>query len=138
MDKALGYLALARKGGRVELGEEPVNAVTRANRAALVLVARDASEHTWRRAKSFVAGTQQPCLRLPYSKDEMGQAVGRMALSIAAVTDPALALALVRAMPQPDSEILQALESRTNRLRQRQKEAQASVRNRRFGVKKEH
>ena len=30
MDKALNYMALARKAGRIELGEEPVNAITRA------------------------------------------------------------------------------------------------------------
>ena len=59
MDKALNYLALARKAGRIELGEEPVGACARAQKARLVVVASDATDHTWRRAKSFVAGTQQ-------------------------------------------------------------------------------
>ena len=68
MDKALNYMALARKGGRIELGEEPVGAAARAQKARLVLVASDASDHTWRRAKSFVAGTQQQCLLLPLSR----------------------------------------------------------------------
>ena len=76
MDKALNYLAIARKAGLAELGEEPVGAVTRAGKGYLVAVASDASDHTWRRAKSFVAGTEQQCVRLPYSKDEMGMAVG--------------------------------------------------------------
>ena len=58
MDKALNYLALARKGGMAELGEEPVGAITRAGKGYLVTVASDASDHTWRRAKSFVAGTE--------------------------------------------------------------------------------
>ena len=53
MDRALNYLALARKAGRVELGEEPVGAAARAQKARLILVASDASDHTWRRAKSF-------------------------------------------------------------------------------------
>ena len=87
MDKALNYLALARKGGMAELGEEPVGAITRAGKGYLVVVASDASDHTWRRAKSFVAGTGQVCIRLPYSKDEMGAAVGRQELAIAALTD---------------------------------------------------
>ena len=30
MDKALNYMALARKAGRIELGEEPVGAAARA------------------------------------------------------------------------------------------------------------
>ena len=72
MDKSLNYMALARKGGRMELGEEPVGAAARALRACLVVVAGDASDHTWRRAKSFVAGTNQQCIRLPFSNTEPG------------------------------------------------------------------
>ena len=101
MDKALNYLALARKGGIAELGEEPVGAITRAGKGYLVLVASDASDHTWRRAKSFVAGTEQQCIRVSFSKDELGFAVGRTSLAIAAVTDPALALALVMFLHPP-------------------------------------
>ena len=75
--KALNYLSLARKGGMAELGEEPVGAVSRTGKAYVVLVASDASDHTWRRAKSFVAGTDQQCIRLDVTKDEMGFAIGR-------------------------------------------------------------
>ena len=94
MDKALNYLSLGRKAGRIELGEEPVGAAARAKKARLVLVASDAGDHTWRRAQSFVAGTEQILLKVPYTKDELGQAIGRTALAMAAFTDPAMALAL--------------------------------------------
>ncbi len=138
MDKALGYLSLARKAGLVELGEEPVGGAARAGKALLVTVAADASPHTWRRAKSFVAGTQQQCLRLPCSKDAMGLATGRTSLAIAAFTDAALALAFVKAMPQtPDTQAAaQELESRVQRQKQRQKEARAHEKNRQTGKKK--
>jgi len=46
MDKALNYLALARKAGRVELGEEPAGATARAQKARLIVVAGDATDHT--------------------------------------------------------------------------------------------
>lgn len=135
MDKALNYLGLARKAGLCELGEEPVGAITRAGKARLVVVAKDASDHTWRRALSFVAGTSQPCLRLPFTKDEIGLAVGRTSLAIAAFTDPALALAFVKALGQPEkhSQLLEELEERTRRTRQRQKEAKAHQRNKQLG-----
>lgn len=134
MDRALSYLALARKAGLIELGEEPVGAVTRAGKASLVVVAKDASDHTWRRSLSFVAGTRQQCLRLPFTKEELGLAVGRQELAIGAVTDPALALSFVRALPQlPGGEILPALEELAQRQRSRQKEAQAHKRNVRRG-----
>lgn len=138
MDKVLNYLGLARKAGKAELGEEPVNAATRAVHAALVIVAGDASDHTWRRAKSFVAGTDQCVLRLPHTKDQLGFAVGRQELAIAALTDPAMAQALVKALPQNESTaaVLEALEEKVRRVRQRQKEARAHQRNVRFGKKK--
>ena len=138
MDRALNFLALARKAGRIELGEEPVGAAARAQKARLVIVANDATDHTRRRAESFVAGTQQICLQVPYSKDDLGMAVGRTALALAAFTDPALALSFVKALPQPErySAQIADLEKRTQRLRQRQKEAKAHEKNVRFNKKK--
>ena len=137
MDRALNYLALGRKAGLIELGEEPVGAAARAQKARLVLVAQDAGDHTWRRAKSFVAGTNQLCLKVPYTKDELGMAIGRTSLAIAAFTDPAMARAFVKALPQPEkySEELASLEERTRRVQQRQKEAKAHQRNKQTGRK---
>ena len=138
MDKALNYLALARKAGRIELGEEPVGAAARAQKARLVMVASDASDHTWRRAKSFVAGTNQQCVKLPYTKDELGTAVGRTSLAIAAMTDPAMALALLKSLDDPEAykEAMEDLAGRTKRIRQRQAEEKAHQRNKRFGNKR--
>ena len=135
MDKALNYIALARKAGRIELGEEPVGAAARAQKARLVIVAEDASGHTWRRALSFVAGTGQECIRIPYSKDDMGLAIGRSALAIAAFTDAALALAFVKALNQPEKykAVLESLDKRTRRILQHQEEEKAHQRNKRFG-----
>ena len=138
MDKALNYLALARKAGRIELGEEPVGAAARAQHARLVVVAKDASDHTWRRAKSFVAGTNQQCVKVPFSKDELGMAVGRTSLAIAAMTDPAMALAFLKALGQPETykEAMENLDKRTQRILQRQKEEKAHQQNKRFGRSK--
>ena len=138
MDKALNYLSLARKAGKAELGEEPVGAAARALHAHLIIVAGDASDHTWRRAKSFAAGTNQQCLRLNSSKDEMGMAIGRTSLAIAAITDAAPALALVKALPEPEKNraAIEALEQKAKKLSQRRKEARAHQRNVRMGKKK--
>ena len=138
MDKALNYLALARKAGRIELGEEPVGAAARAQKARLIVVASDATDHTRRRAQSFVAGTQQICLQVPFNKDQLGQAIGRSALALAAFTDPALALAFVKALGEPERYAAQiaSLDTRTKRIQQRQKEAKAHEKNVRTGKKK--
>ena len=138
MDKALNYLALARKGRMCELGEEPVGDITRALKGHLVLVASDASDHTWRRAKSYVAGTDQQAIRVKYTKEELGMVVGRQSLAIAAITDVALAVALVDALGEPEKHkaVLEVLTAKAAKQKQRQAEAKAHQRNVRKGKKK--
>ena len=138
MDKALNYLALARKGGLAELGEEPVGAVARTGKAYAILVAGDASDHTWRRAKSYAAGTDQQCIRLECTKEEMGFVIGRTSLAIAAITDVQLALALVKSLGQPEKykASLEVLEEKAAKAKKRQAEAKAHTRNVRMGKKK--
>lgn len=135
MSKALNYMSLARKGGLIELGEEPVGGAARAGHARLIVVASDASDHTWRRAKSFAAGTNQQCIKVPFTKDEMGLAIGRSSLAIAAFVDPAMALAFVKALDDQERyrEVLEALDTKSRKLRQRQTEAKAHERNVRTG-----
>ena len=138
MDKSLNYLALARKAGCAELGEEPVGAMSRTGKAYLILVASDASDHTWRRAKSFAAGTAQQTLRVRFTKDEMGFAIGRTSLAIAAITDAALALALVQALGEPEKHkaVLESLSEKAAKLKKRKDEAKAHKKNVRMGKKK--
>jgi len=138
MDKALNYLALAKKGRLAELGEEPVGAIAREGKAYVILVAGDASDHTWRRAKSFAAGTAQQCVRLSSTKEEMGFVVGRTSLAIAAITDVQLALALVKSLGEPEKhkDVLAVLEEKAAKAKKRQAEAKAHQRNVRKGKKK--
>lgn len=137
MDKALNYLSLARKAGLAELGEEPVGDITRAGKGYAVVVASDASDHTWRRAKSYCAGTDQQCVRLPYTKEELGLAVGRTSLAIAAVTDASMALAMLQSLPEPGKyqAAIAVLEQKSQKLRKRRQEAKAHLRNVRKGKK---
>ena len=133
----MNYLSLARKAGKAELGEEPVGAAARAGKAYLILVAQDASDHTWRRAKSFAAGTEQQVLRVKATKDELGRSIGRESLAIAAITDAALALAMVKAMEPAEAvaQVTAVLEAKAARLAKRAQEAKAHQRNVRKGKK---
>ena len=137
-NKALNYLALAKKGRLAELGEEPVGAIARAGKAYVILVASDASDHTWRRAKSYAAGTEQQVVRLSCTKEEMGFVVGRTSLAIAAITDPQLALALVTALGEPETykQAIEVLTNKATKAKKRQAEAKAHQRNVRMGKKK--
>lgn len=137
-NKALGLLSLARKGGNVEAGEEPVGAVCRANRARLVLLAADASDHAVRRVQSYVSGSKQPYLQLPYSKAELGNAIGRTECAMVALTDVRLSLAFVKALGEPErhAALLEELGSRSRRVTIRQQEERNHQQNIRHGVKK--
>ena len=138
LNKALNLLSLARKGRRIEVGEEPVGATARAGKARLIVIASDASGHTVRRVQSFVAGSEQPYLQIPYNKDALGRAVGRTSCAIAALTDAQLAVAFVKALgtPEEHAELLELLEHKARRIRQRQAEAKAHRDNIRHGKKK--
>jgi len=101
-------------------------------------VAGDASDHTWRRAQSFAAGTRQQCVRLPHTKDEMGMTIGRSALAIAAITDASMALALVESLGQPEKHtaVLEVLRDKAAQTQKRKAEAKAHQRNIRKGRSK--
>lgn len=137
MDRSLNVLSLARKAGLAELGEEPAGAAAREGHAYLILVASDASDHTWRRAKSYAAGTEQQCIRVNYTKDKLGMAIGRQELAIAAITDPGMGLSFVESLGQPEKfgAVAEVLLGKKKRMQQRKKEAKAHVRNVRKGRK---
>ena len=65
-------------------------------------------------------------------------AVGRTSLALAAFTDPALALSFAKALPQPENyrAVIESLDSRTRRIRQRQQEQKACQRNKAHGKKR--
>jgi ribosomal protein L30E len=115
-----------------------VGAITRTGKGYLVVVAGDASDHTWRRAKSFVAGTSQQCIRLKCTKEELGFVVGRTSLAIAAITDAPLSLALVKSLGEPEKykDAIAVLEEKVQKLKKRQAEAKAHKKNVRMGKKK--
>ena len=98
---------------------------------------RETRPHTARRAKSFVAGTAQPLLTLPYSKDELGDALGTTSCALAAITDVRLAQAFVKTLDAPEqyAALLQDLEIRVQRVEKRRAEEKAHRRNVRFGKK---
>ena len=136
-NKSLGLLSISRKGGNIVLGEEQVGAQARAGRARLVVLASDAGGHTVRRARSFVEGTAQPLLTIPFTRDELGDALGTTSCAIAAITDVRLAQAFVKTLGEPEkyARLLNDLDIRVHRVEQRRAEEKAHRKNTRFGKK---
>lgn len=126
MDKILHLIGLARKAGKLEIGEEPVGASTRARKARLVLLAGDAAENSVRRARHFVAHGAAVLVETSYTKAELGDAVGRTSCAMLALTDAGLSAALVKGLagadPERYGEAAALLEKRADKVRERQKE----------------
>ena len=137
MNKALNLLGLARKGGNIELGEDGCAAACRSSKARLLILASDAGDSVSHRAGYFVRSGKPPLIRVDYTKDEMGTALGRNVCPIAAVTDVRLALAFVKAMGDDArwAKVLSVLEEGAARVEKRRQEEKAHQRNLRFGKK---
>ena len=95
---ALGLLGLARKAGKLELGEEPAGAACRGRKARLVLLAADAAENTTAKAQRLAQAADVRCVRTPFTKEELGGALGRRACAVAALTDEGFAKTLLDKM----------------------------------------
>lgn len=136
-NRSLGLLSIAKKGGNIVVGEEQVGAVARAGRARLMILASDAGDHTYRRAKSFVAGTTQPLLQVPFDKDTLGDALGTKVCAIAVLTDVRLAQAFVKTLGEPEkyAGLLKDLDVRVQRVEKRRAEEKAHRNNVRHGKK---
>ena len=100
----LSLLGLSLRGGRLAVGEEPVEAVARARDARVLLLAADAAEGTRRRCEHFAQAGDCLWIQIPFTKAELGRALGRTAVAIAAVTDVGLAAALLHRLAELDPE----------------------------------
>ena len=133
----LSLLGLALRGGNLAVGEEPVEAVARARDARVLLVASDAADNTYRRVKHFADAGQCIWLRIPFTKAELGRAVGRSAAAVVAVTDIGLANAVVHKLAQLDpvkyDEAAARLELKAKRAAERKAEMLAHEKNVRTG-----
>ena len=139
-DPILHLLGLARKAGRLEIGEEPVGAVCRARQAKLVLLASDSAPNTFRRAAHFGQAGNALWLELPFSKLELGLALGRGPCAMLALTDVGFAASLVQKLslrdPQRYGPAAEQLRDKAARALQRQKEKRQHEKNLQAGKRK--
>ena len=134
-DKSLRLLGLARRGRHAEVGEEPVGIACRAGHARLLLIAKDAGDHTFRRARSFCRSGKPPYICAPYTKEELGAALGCNACALCAFTDAPMALAFLQTLEKSEQyePILAELQRQTDRIKKRRQEEKAHRNNVRHG-----
>ena len=138
-DPILHLLGLAKKAGKLEIGEEPVGAVCRSRHARVVLLASDAAPNTCRRAAHFGEAGNVLWLQLPHTKDELGFQLGRKSCAMVAVTDFGIAAAIGEKLALQNERYAPAAEQlrvKADRALQRQKEKRQHEKNVAMGKKK--
>ena len=139
-NRILSLLGLALRGGNLAVGEEPVEAVARARDARVLLLASDAADNTRRRVEHFAEAGQCLWLRIPFTKAELGRAVGRSSAAVTAVTDIGLANTIVHRLAELDpvkyDEAAARLELKAKRAAERRAEQLAHEKNLRTGKRK--
>ena len=139
-DNILSLLGLALRGGRLVMGEEPVEGVARARDARVLLLTSDAADNTRRRIEHFADEGQCMWLRVPFTKEELGRALGRTSVAVAAITDIGLAAAVARRLAELDparyGESAARLDVKAQRAAERRAEQLAHEKNLRQGKKR--
>lgn len=139
-DRILSLLGLSLRGGNLAVGEEPVDAAARAKDARLLLLAADSADNTRRRCEHMAQAGSCLWVRLPCTKEQVGRALGRTSVALAAVTDIGLASALANLLAELDPEqygdTAARMAEKARRAAERRAEQAAHEKNRRLGRQK--
>ena len=140
MDNALRLIGMAKKAGRLEIGEEPVGAAARARKARLSLLAGDAAANTARRAAHFGEAGNVLVLTVPHTKADLGMAVGRTSCAMLAFTDAGFAASFAEKLAAQDpgqyADVAGKLEEKAAKVLQRQREQRQHEKNLERGKKR--
>ena len=140
MNSILSLLGLAKKAGRLEIGEEPVGAAARARDARRILLASAAAENTVRRAGHFAEAGACLLAQIPADKEALGSAVGRTSCAMLAVTDIGFADAVGKKLAALDAAKYGALSEKLSvkaaRAKERKNEQARHDKNLRTGKKR--
>lgn len=98
-DKAIRYISLAAKAGRlITGGDDCEKAIRKQRKHGLLILASNAGGDIVRRAEKLAAADHLALFRTVYTKSELAAAVGRgSSVALALVTDEGLAAAFTAA-----------------------------------------
>lgn len=97
----LGLLGLARRAGRLALGEEQVSEMAASGKCRAIFLAEDAGDAT--RRKIVRHDARVPVLTLDCTRDTLGRAIGMPGCAVCAVSDMGMAAALAQKLADTGS-----------------------------------
>lgn len=108
-----------RRAGKLETGETATGGAIKDGKARIVCVASDASENAVKRAKGWLTGRRALYVELPYTKEQLSEALGKSGCSMVACTDFGLASAFLKALaearPEQYSQLSEEMRRRSDK-----------------------
>lgn len=117
MDNVLMFLGLMERAKAIAVGADSACGAAREGRARLLAYAADAADNTAAGLETARGEGRTPLVPLPYTKAELGKALGKGDCAAFAVTDTGMAKALCEKLGLNDPEM--ALDERLQRERRR-------------------
>ena len=94
-DKVLSLLGLAQKAGKVQSGEYSCEMSVKKGKAALVILAEDASDRTRKKFRNMCEFYETPLVEYG-SRDQLGAGLGKEFRAMAALEDEGFASAVLK------------------------------------------
>ena len=125
-DACTRLLGLALRGGNLVTGSDAVQSAAYAGQIRLLMISADASPHVCRDAQMWAERGNCTLIALPCDKAELGGALGRGNVAVAALTDTGLAAAVAERLARIDPERYAATAERFRRKVERAGERKAA------------
>ena len=120
----LGLLGLARRAGKLEIGDEAVKGACSKGLSKLLLLASDASERTKATFESIAESFELPCVTVSETREEIGNALGKRPSAVVAICDTGFSAAIAKKLADINENAkvaLPSLEKRAKRSVSRKK-----------------
>lgn len=109
-DPVLGTLGLAKRAGKLALGDDMARELCEMGKARCVLVACDAGGSTAKKAALSAERANIPCITLPQDRAALGGALGREGCAVCALGDIGLAASVAKRLAEIDPQYAEAAE----------------------------
>jgi len=138
---ALRFLGMAKKADKLKHGEDTVFTVAEMGKARVITAASDAAANTVRKIKNNLPpGTVY--IELPFSKTQLGEALGGREVAVAAITDHGMAAAFIQKLsaefPGRFEEETQLLARKAEKVLRRRRETAAAKKTKQHSETRKH
>lgn len=104
-DRPLRLIGLMKKAGKIEPGSDRSSDAVRSGKARLLLLPSDASEATVRKAERLLTGRRTMMQTVPFSRNEIAEALGIGDCTMAVITDMGFAGKFMELLAAEDPDV---------------------------------